>query len=305
MVTNWKLKMKQALPLIFSIALTPFVAMAQDPPPEPVDQKYLVEHADCAMFGPQRDSFMSAAKPDFRLSALTNRVMRYVPAAPSNHAARVTPKDDSSNPQGLIDGYLFQAMQNAGVTPADPTTDYEFIRRVTLDLTGRIPTPDAVTAFVNDTSANKRSVLIDSLIASPAWLDKWTMYYGDFFKNSSFKTQVTLYNEGRNAFYKWLKDSLSKNKPYDQMAREIITSSGNNTWDPATGESNWIVGGRVTGGPLQDTQDQITANVAETFLGLANLNCLLCHDGRTHLFQLNLWGKNTTRYQAWQLAAYF
>ena len=109
------------------------------------------------------------------------------------------------------------------------------------------------------------------------------MYYGDLFKNSSYKQQVNLNNEGRNAFYKWIKDSLANAKPYDQMAREMIAAPGGNTWDPRAGAANWIVGGRVTGGPLQDTQDQQMANVAETFLGLANLNCLLCHNGRGHL----------------------
>jgi len=53
-------------------------------------------------------------------------------------------------------------MQNAGVTPAPPTSDYEFIRRITLDLTGRIPTPDRVTAFIADNSSDKRARLVTS-----------------------------------------------------------------------------------------------------------------------------------------------
>ncbi len=259
-------------------------------------QELNLQHSECAFFGPQREAFLAGTKKNYRLSALTKSVAA---ALPRTEAAKAAPAN-----QGLIDKSLFQAMSDAGVTPADPTNDFEFIRRVTLDLTGRIPTAVAVQTFVNDSSPNKRANYIDSLLASPQWIDKWTMYYGDLFKNSSFKTQVTLYQEGRNAFYKWIKASLAANKPYDQMAREIISASGTNTWDPTVGQSNWMVGGRVTGGPQQDTQDQITANVAETFLGLANLNCLLCHDGRTHLYQVNLWGKNTSRYQAWQLAAF-
>ena len=68
---------------------------------------------------------------------------------------------------GMIDQYLFTAMQDAGVQPADPTTDWEFIRRATLDLTGRIPDPAKVLSFVADTTPNKRAALIDQLIASP------------------------------------------------------------------------------------------------------------------------------------------
>jgi len=89
------------------------------------------------------------------------------------------------------------------------------------------------------------------------------------------------------------------------MARELISAEASNTWDPRQGAANWAVLGRLgNGAPVQDTQDQIMANVAETFLGLANLNCVECHDGRRHLDALNLWGKQTTRYQAWQMAAF-
>lgn len=264
----------------------------------------LVEHPDCTLFGPQREEFLAGTKQSYKLSALTNQVTRFLAPAAKSSGPKTAGSAQAAAPQGLIDKSLFQAMQDAGVTPAAPANDFEFIRRVTLDLTGRIPTAIAVQTFVNDNSPDKRSKLIDALLASPEWVDKWTMYYGDLFKNSSFKAQVNLYNEGRNAFYKWIRASLAANKPYDRMVREIIAAPGSNTWDPDTGQSNWIVGGRVTGGPLQDTQDQLTANVAETFLGVANLNCVLCHNGRGHLDSVNLWGKNTTRYQAWQMAAF-
>ena len=143
-------------------------------------------------------------------------------------------------------------------------------------------------------------------MSGSAWTDKWTMYYGDLFQNSLTKTAsgTTLFNEGRNAFYKWINSSLAKNTPYDQMARAIITAAGTNTYDPAQGPLNWIVGGRITGGPVQDTQDQLAANVADTFLGLANMNCVLCHNGRGHLDQLNKYFAGVTRYSAWQFAAF-
>ena len=257
------------------------------------------EHPECSFFGPQREAFLQPVKRGYRLGALTANVARSIPAQSATAKAAVP------NSQSLIDKYLFQAMSDAGVTPAAPANDFEFVRRVTLDLTGRIPTAIAVQKFVNDNSPDKRTALIDSLLASPEWVDKWTMYFGDILKNSASKQQVQLNAEGRNAFYKWIKDSVASNKPYDQMVREVISTAGTNTWDPKDGAANWIAGGRVTGGPVQDTQDQLTANVVETFLGVAHLNCLLCHNGRGHLDQLSLWGKNTSRYQAWQMAAFF
>jgi hypothetical protein len=258
------------------------------------------------MFGPEREAFLAARKESWRLSALTTQVASRLPAPSQSARAKTKSTALAGDSQGFIDAYLFQAMQDAGVTPADPATDFEFIRRVSLDLTGRIPAPDRVLNYVNDPSSTKKAALVDELIAKPEWVDKWTMYFGDLYKNQANKTTsgTIPQNEGRNAFYKWIKDSLTNNKPYDQMSREVISALSMNTWDPKTGEANWTVLGRVTGGPVQDTQDQLTANVAETFLGLANMNCLLCHDGRRHLDSLNLWGKQTSRYQAWQMAAF-
>src|SRR5262249_28047386 len=83
----------------------------------------------------------------------------------------------------------------------------------------------------------------------------------------------------------------------------LISAKGTDTF--TQGELNWIVGGRVTGGPVQDTWDQQAANVAETFLGLGNMNCLMCHNGRGHLDTLNLWASQTPRVTAWQLSAFF
>jgi len=103
-----------------------------------------------------------------------------------------------------IDRYLFKAMEDAGVAPAPPTTDYEFIRRVTLDLTGRIPTPDAVTTFVNDPTPDKRAKYVDSMLASSQWVDKWTMYFGDFLKNNSQNTQIRV-----SAKVRWLSKPTS------------------------------------------------------------------------------------------------
>ena len=291
--------------VLLPAALAGLAAQAQNHrTPQDVETPLAVEHPDCALFGPQREAFLAATKENYSRGTLTAAVGRYLPAYRTASSGKTAMADNAAGPQGLIDKYLFQAMQDAGVAPADRTNDFEFIRRITLDLAGRIPTAIAVQTFVNDNSPDKRSRLIDTLLASPEWVDKWTMYYGDLFKNSASKQQVQLTAEGRNAFYKWIKASLVANKPYDQMARDIIAAPGTNTWDPADGASNWMVGGRVTGGPLQDTQDQLTSNVAETFLGLANLNCVLCHNGRGHLDNVNLWAKGLSRYQAWQVAAF-
>ena len=264
----------------------------------------LFAQPDCEFFGPKHDHFVSRMMtPDGRTphqratsdltSAVTAVLPRLVPAGSRTAAAQN---------QGTIDYYIFGAMQNAGVNPAPPTTDYEFIRRVTLDLTGRIPTPERVIAFVADTTPDKRARLIDELIAKPEWIDKWTMWLGDLYQNNSQNSQIRRYPSGVKAFNDYLRASLAANKPYNQIAADLITANGTDSYTQGT--LNLLVGGVVTGGPIQDIFDQQTANLATMFLGLGHVNCLLCHNGRGHLDTLSLWGGQQTRYSAWELASY-
>jgi hypothetical protein len=130
------------------------------------DFQYPVPHAECVFFGPNHNSLVATGYTGQGRSnvlgtakaGLTDQVMRQVPdfTPPGASASNSTSRDSKL---GLIDKYIFQAMAGAGVTPAGPTTDYEFIRRASLDLTGRIPTADAVLAFVNSADPNKRATL--------------------------------------------------------------------------------------------------------------------------------------------------
>ena len=81
------------------------------------------------------------------------------------------------------------------------------------------------------------------------------MYFGDLYQNTDQRPALPLrrFPAGRNAFYKWIHDSLAANKPYNQMATELITATGANSY--TQGELNWIVGRVITGGPQQDNID--------------------------------------------------
>ncbi len=267
-----------------------------------------VEHAECSFLGAKREVFMRSAlrslgvvreSPVVSATREVSRMMatRQVNAAPKSFS--VEPKPDS------LDFYILTALRERGVAPAEKTDDYTFIRRVTLDLTGRIPDADRVATFVADGSADKRAKLIEELMSKPEWVDKWTMYFGDLYQNNASNQQVRRFNEGRNAFYKYIHDSLAANKPYNQMANEIISAQGTNSFDPSNGQLNWLIGGRISNGPVQDSFDQQAANVAEEFLGMTHVNCLMCHNGAGHLDALNLWGSTATRVQAWQLSSFF
>ena len=284
------------------LTLTAFVASR-------ADDLLPVEHPECTFFSGEPERFMDrtvrvrlmGGRGNYRLSTLTadvTRMLSYVPPDSPTYSF------DQTQQTGSIDSYIFGALKANNITPAPQTTDWEFIRRVTLDLTGRIPTPSRVAQFVADPTPNKRANLINELMATPQWVDKWTMFYGDLFQNTAVKntTGLNRFPQGRNAFYQWIKDSLTNNKPYNQMAMELITTASLNSF--TDGRINYLIGGVVTGGPRQDITDQMTANTFDTFLGITHVNCLLCHNGRGHLDQLSLWGSQTTRYQGWQLASF-
>src|SRR5579871_5954754 len=152
------------------------------------DDALAIQHAECPFFGASHDQIVQASLRGFRdgqlariagriptheqaLSALTESVANSLAAPPPGTRTGAAADPASSN---TIDRYLFPAMAKANVAPAPPTTDWEFIRRVTLDLTGRIPTPDQVTVFIANTSPTKRADYVDTLLGSSQWLDKWT-----------------------------------------------------------------------------------------------------------------------------------
>ena len=270
-----------------------------------------ISDPNCPYFGADRERFNDAARSARRAAEFTASVSARL--ATPDAANAVLAELREQRPQGrthpdeypngnAIDRLIFPALAKANVAPAPPTTDYEFIRRVSIDLTGHIPTPTAVLNFVADTGRDKRERLVDSLIGSPDWVDKWTLWFGDLYQNNSVNTQIQRAVPGVMAFNNYIRTSLQNNKPYNQMAREIISAQGTDSYQQ--GEINYLVGGVVGGGPVQDIFDQQIANTATTFLGLSNLNCLLCHDGRGHLDSINLWGYYTTRKQAWGMASF-
>jgi hypothetical protein len=283
------------------------IAAAQETEPGVPD--YVVDHPECALFGPKYDKYVAkalngggATSHQAEVSRVTSMVSSLLAPIPPGSRTGTYQRDLQTAQNGSIDDYIFTVLNAAGVQPAPATTDYEFIRRVTLDLTGRIPTPDRVVSFIADESADKRAKLVDELMAKPEWIDKWTMWFGDLYQNNSSNSQIRRYGEGVKAFNDYIRASLSANKPYNQWATDLITAAGSNSY--TDGRLNLIVGGVVTGGPIQDDFDQQTANLSTMFLGISHINCLLCHNGRGHLDSLSLWGSQTTRYQAWQLASY-
>ena len=236
-------------------------------------------------------------------SDLTSRIAMYVSSALTADQPTAQTLNPAAAPRkNFIDDAIFGRMAAAGIQAAPIASDSEFLRRVTLDLTGRIPSGPEVVAFIFDTDPSKRDAKIDALIGSPEFIDKWTMFFGDLYRVNAQSSSVNRDIYGRDAFYLYLKDAVSTNKPYDQMARELIAAAGDSF---EHGEVNWPVGNTVAMGPAQDTYDGQAVNLASMFLGINSVDCLLCHDGARHLDQVNLWGSTQMRRNMWGLSAYF
>ena len=206
--------------------------------------------------------------------------------------------------RSFIDVEIFDRMAQKGVMSARVSSDAEFFRRIHLDLTGRIPSPAAVREFLADTAPEKRNRVIDSLLYSPEFIDKWTMWFGDLVQNAQVLSNVNRQMVGRNAYHDWLRYSLADGKSLKDMAYELVSSAGNN-YSRDSGAANYAVGAQTPMGPSQDTYDAYLYQTASRFLGLGHYDCLLCHDGRRHLDDISLWGKRSTRLDAQRMAAFF
>src|SRR5438132_36831 len=219
----------------------------------------------------------------------------------SRHRAAVPPKGSPLVPANFIDTEIFGKMTADGVRWTTPSSDAEFLRRVTLDLTGEIPTPDDVKAFLADTSADKRNKTIDRLLASDAFVDRWAMWFGDLVENVQVASNTNEFFPGRDAYYRFIRDSIQSGKPYDQMVREAIAGGGKSF---TNGESNYWVRDFQNNGPIQDTYDNQSASTGRRFLAQP-LQCLSCHNGLGHLEQVNSALAKRTRYDFWKNAAFF
>ncbi len=241
---------------------------------------------------------LTPARNGQAISELTQSVAAQLPSADGFRPAL--------KHRNLIDDQLFGAMAKDGVPHAPLAGDYEFCRRVYLDLTGRIPTPEQLTAFAGDPAADKRDGLIETLLASPAWVDHWAYWYGDLFRNCANR----IGDASTKHFDQWVRASLKADKPYDQFVAELLTVSAPNTvWMPDTAPAGFLARWHVSGDSMysdryEDTADEIIVQSARVFLGL-NYQCISCHGGKGFLEKVNLDLVPKRRADFWAMAAFF
>ncbi|MDW8080056.1 MAG: DUF1553 domain-containing protein [Thermoguttaceae bacterium] len=133
---------------------------------------------------------------------------------------------EPAKPVNKIDEIVFARLQSLGIQPV-LCSDAVFIRRAYLDITGKLPPPEEVRAFLADTNPGKRAALVDKLLDTPAHYDYWSMKWADILRIKA-EFPVKVWPNGAQAYHRWVWESIARNKPYDQFARELLTSSGSN-----------------------------------------------------------------------------
>ncbi|MCC2668742.1 MAG: Ig-like protein, partial [Armatimonadetes bacterium] len=165
-----------------------------------------------------------------------------------------------------IDELVLTKLKEVRIPPSDLAGDSEFMRRAFIDTIGLIPSPEEAKAFLDDKSPNKREKLVDSLLARPEFVDYWTLKFSDLFRNNQQNKQ----DKGLQVYYRWIKDRVASNTPWDQLAREMMTASGSGF---NVGPANWYsIGDLGADYPLF-----VASATSQVFLGV-RIDCARCHN---------------------------
>lgn len=169
------------------------------------------------------------------------------------------------NPPGrhnYIDELVDAKLEQLKYQPAPLCSDEEFLRRVSLDLIGLLPSVEETNRFLSDRSPDKRRQLIDDLLRRPEYAKFWALKWGDLLR----LTSTSVGGDGVHKYHRWVQRAVEENMPYDRFARELLTSSGSTLANPP---ANFY---RTTA----DATDCVET-ISQVFLG-SRLQCAKCHN---------------------------
>jgi hypothetical protein len=170
--------------------------------------------------------------------------------------------DSVPSSKNFMDDFVFSNLKELGIPPSPICDDSTFLRRVTLDIAGRLPREDEVVEFLQNPSETKRDEAIDRLLQSSEYADFFANKWTAMLKNRRDDASDITSNF---AFYSWVRDGLLANKPYDQMVRELLAATGTVIANPPVA---WY---KRVKDPKQQLED-----VAQLFLGV-RMQCAQCH----------------------------
>ena len=171
--------------------------------------------------------------------------------------------------ESFIDQLVFSKLRQVSLAPFPAAPDSVFLRRVFLDAIGILPTAAETEQFIKSSAPGKRAQLIDQLLDRPEYVSHWLVKFEDWFRNSQY------YSQGRTngSFKRYLAEAIRQDRPFDEMAREMITAVGDTTVHPAG--NFWH--------PAMDFMlktfdvNKATPTVTRLFLG-QRIECAECHN---------------------------
>ncbi|MBX3443372.1 MAG: DUF1553 domain-containing protein [Planctomyces sp.] len=162
----------------------------------------------------------------------------------------------------FVDEHVFGKLKVLGVPPSPLADDATYLRRVSIDVAGRLPTEQEVREFLSDPLPDKRARLVDRLLDSPEYADLFANKWNAVLRNKKRQDEDA---PGTLAFHQWIWNSLYENKPYDEFVGELLTASGDVSDSPP------VVWYREVAETNQQVED-----VAQLFLGI-RIQCARCH----------------------------
>jgi Protein of unknown function (DUF1549)/Protein of unknown function (DUF1553)/Bacterial Ig-like domain (group 2) len=172
----------------------------------------------------------------------------------------------------FIDDHVFAKLAALNVEPSGLSDDAEFCRRVYLDTIGTLPTPGEIRDFLADKRADRRAKLIDVLLERPEFVDTWALFFGDLLQNRKERDHDVRGAKGVRSFHDWLRKQTAANRPWDELAREVLTVTGKSDEHPAVGY--YVV---TVGEQGEPERSEVVASVAQSFLG-TRIGCAQCHN---------------------------
>lgn len=172
------------------------------------------------------------------------------------------PVDYVPEARNFVDNHVFANLKEIGVPPSPVADDATFLRRVSLDIAGRLPTEQEAMAFQQSSDSNKREKVIERLLRSPGYADFFANKWTSLLKNRRDDASDITSNF---AFHAWIRDSLLANVPYDQIVRELLAATGTVIENPPVA---WYK-------RVKEPKEQLE-DVAQLFLGV-RLQCAQCH----------------------------
>lgn len=191
------------------------------------------------------------------------RVLEYIESIPLMFVENQPGfKWTAPTPVNYIDQLVNEKLKQLQYLPAETCTDAEFLRRVHLDLLGVLPTVEETSAFLADTSADKRAKLIDTLLERDEYAKFWAIKWGDLLRMTSKEVG----DDGVYKYHRWVEDTLRTNMPYDEFATALLTGSGSTLANPPANFYRTAA-----------DMNQCVETISQVFLG-ARLQCAKCHN---------------------------